>query len=72
MSTLSPSSLLFLTTLFVICLGTLAYARALHSHPGVPDLSSVLGNNSNEGMSVKLDMNVEKKNDVNSGWLIVE
>jgi hypothetical protein len=53
-------------------LGTLAYARALHSHPGVPDLSSVLGNNSNEGMSVKLDMNVEKKNDVNSGWLIVE
>ena len=45
----SPSGILLVTTLFVTFLGTLVYARALHNHTGVPDLSTVLGNVNGEG-----------------------
>lgn len=38
----SPTFILLVTTLFVACLATAVYARALHNHTGVPDLSGIL------------------------------
>jgi len=40
--TTSSTRILLVTTIFVVCVASLVYARALHNHTGVPDLHSVL------------------------------